>query len=122
MNRKGEVYYINLEERKAYTDHPVDMEISITDALRHKKKVPQFREYSIEEVSRSPRLINQEISRYEREKGLNVVYEESDEESLRRDTLQSMEESGVQSEFMELDRNELDMYRIGLERQMRADF
>jgi hypothetical protein len=66
MNRKGEVYYINLEERKAYTDHPVDMEITITDALRHKKKVPAYREYSIEDVSRSPRLIQQEIGRYER--------------------------------------------------------
>jgi hypothetical protein len=50
-----------------------------------------------------------------------VVYEESDEESLRRDTLQSMEESMGQSELIELDRNELDMYRIGLERQMREE-
>lgn len=73
------------------------MEITITDAIRHKKKVPLYREYSIEEVSRSPRLIQQEISRYELEKGLNVVYEESDEESMRKNTLQSMEESMGQS-------------------------
>lgn len=120
INRRGEVYYINLEERKAYLDHPVDMEIAITDALRHRKKVPVFREFAIEEVSRSPRLVQQEIARYTLEKGLNVVYEESDEESLRRDTLQSVEDPLGQSEVIELDR-ELEVFRIELERQMRAE-
>lgn len=43
INRRGDVYYINLEERKAYVDHPVDMEIRITDALKYKKRVPVFR-------------------------------------------------------------------------------
>lgn len=75
INRKGEIYYINLEERKAYQDHPVDMEILITDALRHKKRVPVFKELAIEQISHSPRLIQQEVSRYQREKGLNIVYE-----------------------------------------------
>jgi hypothetical protein len=51
------------------------MEISITDALKHHKKVPVFREFTMEQVSRSPRLIQQELGRFEREKGLNVVYE-----------------------------------------------
>jgi hypothetical protein len=40
------------------------MEIIITNALKHKKRIPVFKEYAIEEVSRSPRLIQQEISRY----------------------------------------------------------
>ena len=69
------------------------MEVAITDALNHHKKVPLFREFTIEQVSRSPHLIQQELSRHEREKGLNVVYEESDEESMRRETQQSVEES-----------------------------
>lgn len=120
LNRRGELYYINLEDRKAYQHHPVDMEIAITDALRHSKKLPAFREFAIEDVSRSPRLIQQEISRYHREKDLNVVYEESDEESLRRDTAQSVEEAG-QSELLELDRGELDLFRVEQEREMRAE-
>lgn len=68
------------------------MEVRITYALKYKKRMPVFREYAIEEVSRSPRLIQEQISEYQRNKGLNIVYEESEEESMRRDTHQSAEE------------------------------
>lgn len=68
------------------------MEVKITYALRHKRKIPTFREYTFEEVSKSPRLIQEEIANYERLKGLKIVYEESEEESDRKDTLQSAED------------------------------
>lgn len=57
INRFGEVYYINLEDRKAYADHPIDMETKITYALNKKKKIPVFQEYRIEDISRSLKLV-----------------------------------------------------------------
>lgn len=103
MNRKGDIYYVNLEQKKAYIDHPIDMEILITYALKYKKKLPVFKEFQIEEISKSPRAVKEEISSYEREKGLNIVYEESQEESLRRDTLMSAEEPLEYSQIPQLD-------------------
>lgn len=89
LNRYGDVYYINLEEKKGFMDHPIDMEYKITYALRYKKKVPLFKQYTLDQISEDTRIIMREIKDFERQKGLNIVYEQSDEESIRRKTLRS---------------------------------
>ena len=57
INRGGEVYYINLEERKAYLDHPIDMEAKISYALKRGRRVPVFKDFSLEQVAQSMELV-----------------------------------------------------------------
>ena len=59
INRNGEVYYINLEEQKAYIDHPIDMEAKISYALKRGRRVPVFKEYKLNDIARSMHLIKQ---------------------------------------------------------------
>lgn len=92
INRHGRVFYINFEERKGYVDHPIDMFYKINYAIKTKRKIPTFQEYSIEQISQNPKLILQEISNFHKDQGLRVVYEESEEESVRKNTKRSLEE------------------------------
>ena len=45
LNRHGQVFYINLEDKKAFIDHPIDMEYKITYALKYHNRIPHFNEY-----------------------------------------------------------------------------
>jgi hypothetical protein len=47
MNRFGDIYYINLKDRKAYIDHPIDMETKVLYAKRHKTLIPKFKAYEL---------------------------------------------------------------------------
>jgi hypothetical protein len=84
MNRYQDIYYINLKERKAYVDHPIDMETKILYAKRHKKPLPRFKSYPLDEVAESVDLIEEEIRKWQRGElaytqsipsQLNIVYE-----------------------------------------------
>lgn len=88
MNRFGDIYYVSLKDRKAYVEHPVDMETKILYAKRRKVTVPIFRAYELEDVSSSVGLIEEEIVKWRRGEllrstqtipsQLNIVYEESE--------------------------------------------
>lgn len=92
INRKGQVFYINLEEKKGFVDHPIDMFYQIHYAIKTKRKIPTFQDYSLDEVSEDPRILLREIANFKKEQGLRVVYEESEEESVRKNTKRSVEE------------------------------
>jgi hypothetical protein len=89
INRYGQVFYINLEERKGYVDHPIDMFYKINYAMKSKQKLPTFPEYTIEQNSEDPRTILKEINNFKINQSLKIVYEESDEESVRKNTRRS---------------------------------
>ena len=57
MNRYGDIYYVNLKERKAYVDHPIDMETKILYSKRHKTVIPKFRAFELEDIANSVNLI-----------------------------------------------------------------
>lgn len=92
INRRGQVFYINLEEKKGFVDHPIDMFYKIHYAIKTKKKIPTFQEYSLSEISEDPKILLREIANYKKEQGLRVVYQESQEESVRKNTKRSVEE------------------------------
>ncbi len=85
MNRFGDIYYINLKDRKAYIDHPIDMETKVLYAKRHKTLIPKFKAYELQDVSGSIHLINEEINNIKKAElfrstqsiptQLNIVYE-----------------------------------------------
>ena len=45
QNSNKDIYYINLKEKKAYIDHPVDMDAKILYAKRVKLLIPKFKSY-----------------------------------------------------------------------------
>ena len=61
-------------------------------AIKNKKKVPTFQEYSIAEITEDPRIIQKEINTYQMTQSLKIVYEESEEDSIRKHTKRSEEE------------------------------
>ena len=79
-NRKKNIYYINLKERRAYVDHPIDMEYKILYAKKNSLLPPKFSSVKVEEVSMSMNLVEEEIRRFQEEENrevhLNIVYEE----------------------------------------------
>lgn len=77
INRYGKVFYINLEEKKGYVDHPIDMFYKIDYAVKTKKKIPSFQEYSLDQISEDPKIIYKEISSFQMNQDLKIVYEES---------------------------------------------
>ena len=64
-----------------------------------------------------------EIADYQRQKGLNIVYEESDEESIRKKTMRSMrseEEDFKEEAYSQIER-EAGRYRFEQERLMKQN-
>ena len=77
INRHGKVFYVNLEDKKGYIDHPNDMFYKIHYAMTTKKKVPVFQEYTIDQITQDPRMILKEINSFKVTQSLRIVYEES---------------------------------------------
>lgn len=64
-NRKKNIYYINLKERRAYVDHPIDMEFKILYAKKNNFLPPKFPSVRVEEIATSMHLVEEEIRRFQ---------------------------------------------------------
>jgi hypothetical protein len=56
-NRYGDIYYINLQDRLAYFDHPIDMHYKKLYSEINNLTMPYFRSFKIEQIAASLDLI-----------------------------------------------------------------